>query len=72
MEEERCRRGRKLYTHVQNQKSPKTPIKQTKRTKETNLGRNRFLKKVCQISKLFFFPEGRCKVPFQFILDRNK
>lgn len=36
-------------------KAPKPPIKQTKRNKETNLGINRFLNKVCQISKLLFF-----------------
>lgn len=45
-------------------KAPQTPIKQTKRTKDTNLGRNRFLNKVCQISKLFFFLRADAKCLF--------
>lgn len=34
-------------------KAPPNPNQTNK--KDTNLGRNRFLNKVCQISKLFFF-----------------
>lgn len=47
----------KKATHpwTRSKKPPKPQSNKQKKAKEKNLGRNRFLNKVCQISKLFSF-----------------